>query len=96
MVGAEVSGAATAGNFVRGDATLTADFAAVNVDVVFNNIRDLTTSAPRADITWNDIPITGGAFRTDTIQGSFYGQNHEEVGGIFGRSNLQGAFGAKR
>ena len=96
MVGADVSLTATAGNFVQGNATLSADLTRANLDVTFSNIRDLTTNASHANITWADIPMADGAFDAGTIQGSFYGSDHGEVGGIFSRNNLQGAFGAKR
>ena len=96
MVGADVSLTTTAGNFVQGDATLSADLTRANLDVTFSNIRDLTTDASHADITWADISMIDGGFDAGTIQGSFYGSDHGEVGGIFSRNNLHGAFGAKR
>ena len=33
---------------------------------------------------------------SDRISGQFYGPNHEEVGGVFERNMIVGAFGAKR
>lgn len=100
MVGADRSPTdrrdATVGNFIRGDATLTVDFAQTNVDVVFDNIMDLETERVLLDMEWTDIPMTDGAFETGTIQGRFYGEDHEEVGGIFERDLILGAFGAKR
>ena len=47
-------------------------------------------------MTWNDLPLNAGEFGSDTIQGVFYGPNHEEVGGVFRRDGLLGAFGGTR
>ena len=50
--------------------------------------------------SWDDLPLTNGAFSGSNgfeyIEGSFYGDNHEEVGGIFRDLNLYGAFGATK
>lgn len=75
---------------VQGDARISYDLAASNVDVMFSNL-------PRwADMTWMDLTVTNGRFGSHSIDGQFYGPNHEEVGGIFERSNLLGAFGARQ
>ena len=51
-------------------------------------------------MTWGGLTVTNGTFGTDSegdsIQGQFYGPNHEEVGGIFERDQFVGAFGAGR
>ena len=57
-------------------------------------------------ISWSDLPLTNGAFtggapdgstRMDgSIEGRFYGVNHEEVGGVFQQGGFAGAFGATR
>ena len=96
MVGADISHAGTTGNVVRGDASLTVDFASAQIDVTFGNIEDLSANTRHPDITWTDLPLMAGGFRSDTIEGRFYGHDHEEVGGIFNRNNLYGAFGATR
>ena len=36
------------------------------------------------------------ALAASDIKATFYGPNHEEVGGVFERDNIVGAFGAKR
>ena len=60
----------------------------------------LDTGDQRSDMVWKDVPITDGGFGTgsdgDSIQGNFYGPNHQEIGGIFERDQVIGAFGAKR
>lgn len=86
---------------IRGDADVTiADFLDPEVDVAFTNISDLDTGDRRSDMMWEDIPATDGSFGTgsdgDSIQGHFYGPNHQEIGGIFERDHVIGAFGAKR
>lgn len=101
MVGRDVSASAARGNAIRGDADLTvADFNDPQVDVAFTNIGNIDTGGSRDDMTWSRIPLTSGSFGTgsdgNSIQGTFYGPNHEEVGGVFERDQVIGAFGAKR
>lgn len=84
---------------VQGDATLTADFAASNIDVAFTNIRDTETGAARASIMFDNVPFTSDGFASHAngrIEGKFYGPGHVEAGGIFERGNTIGAFGARR
>ncbi len=86
---------------IAGDAVLTiADFPDPRIAVTFTNIKDLGTDQARDDMTWSGIPLTDGGFATGTagnsIQGQFYGPGHEEVGGVFERNQVIGAFGAKR
>lgn len=75
------------------------DFARPDVDVAFTGIVDARGRA-RADLRWEDIPLSQGRFQArDTagsIEGRFYGSDHGEVGGIFERDRLMGAFGASR
>ncbi len=88
----------------QGDATLTADFAASNVDVAFTNIHEAMTGSPRNSIRFNDVPFTADGFSSGSrtgsrfIDGTFYGPNHAEVGGVFetDNGNKFGFFGAKR
>ena len=84
---------------MQGDATLTADFAASNIDVAFTNIHEVDTGAARASIRFADVPMTGDGFASRAngrIEGKFYGPGHAEAGGIFERGHTIGAFGAKR
>lgn len=99
--GGMVGGAVGSGrSLVRGDATLTLDMAQMAMDVAFTNIRDAGSGQSRADMMWDGLAVTNGTFGTDrqgdSIQGQFYGPNHEEVGGIFERDQIIGAFGAGR
>ena len=96
------------------------------VDVAFTNIRHEATGAGIEDMRWGDLPLRSGAFgispvgadaaeisrhpASQGISGWFYGPNHEEAGGLFGRSEVSldahaavgvraevsGAFGARR
>lgn len=100
MVGADVSTTDTGGNLIEGNAEITiADFSDPKVGVEFTNVRDIDASASRSDMTWSGIPLTAGSFDTgsdgNSIGGKFYGPNHEEVGGIFERNQIIGAFGAR-
>ena len=101
MIGGDVSDTALFGNVIQGDAEIDIDdFNNPDVDIRFTNIYDLDAGNTRASMSWNNISVSNGAFTTGSdanqIQGKFYGPNHEEVGGIFERNNVVGAFGAKR
>ena len=83
----------------QGDATLTLDFAASNLDAAFTNVHEVETGASRASISFSDVPLTedGFAFHADRrIEGQFFGPDHAEAGGIFESGNTVGAFGATR
>ena len=100
MVGNASSSKAIGGDWVRGDATLTFDLNRSDLDVAFTNIRDIDAGHRYQNITWRNIPVTAGSFSSgfdeNSIEGRFYGPNHEEVGGVFERNEIVGAFGAKR
>ena len=100
MVGGDTSLTANRGNRIMSDASLTFDLSREDIDVTFTNIRDIDAGRPHGHITWQNIPVTSGSFSTgfigNSIDGRFYGPNHEEVGGIFERNQIAGAFGAKR
>ena len=100
MVGGDTSSTANRGNRIQGDATLTFDLSQRDLDVAFTNIRDIDAGRQHGNIAWQNIPVLSGSFSTgldgNSIDGRFYGPNHEEVGGIFERNQIIGAFGAKR
>ena len=84
-------------NAVQGDAAVTVDFARNNAGVAFTNIKDLGTRSGLPSMEWSGLAIgTDGRFGASDIKATFYGPNHEEVGGVFERNNIVGAFGAKR
>ena len=101
MVGIDISNTRDNGNRIQGDAEVRIDdFLNPDVDVSFTNVFDLYTRAERPSMTWQNLPLAGGSFKTGSggnqINGKFYGPNHEEVGGIFERNQIVGAFGARR
>ena len=91
---------------VQGNATIDIDdFANPDIDVLFDNIINLNDeNVTISDMNWNNLTLTDGAFNNNgdtdpangSIQGVFYGTAHNEVGGIFDRENIIGAFGAIR
>lgn len=77
---------------VIGDASITIEnFENPELDVAFTEL-----SEGRADMNWDSITVSSGRFDGGSIEGSFYGPNAEEVGGVFDRDGIIGAFGAKR
>ena len=101
MVGVDVSNSSTRGNEIQGDARITIDdFLTPAVDVLFSNVFDLWDDTSRNDMRWRNLSLTNGSFGSGSggnkINGKFYGPNHEEVGGVFERNRIVGAFGAKR
>ena len=66
----------------------------VRVDIT--DLADVASGNPYDDMTWRNIPLRAGGFETFAIKGQFFGPNHEEVGGIFERDEIIGAFGAIR
>ncbi len=103
MIGGRIGETADFGDPLRGDATLTYDFGNADMDVAFTNIRSIRAvevPATYPNMTWQNLPVRdgrfGGGFDDPTIEGRFYGPNHEEVGGIFQRNRIVGAFGGKR
>ena len=115
MVGKFESYLEPASNLLTGDATVTVGMdgtARDRVSVRFSNITDSGTGAKHSGLSWINLPLRNGAFHyenasvedtTGTIRGSFYGANHEEVGGVFegileseAYRRMTGAFGATR
>ena len=98
MLGAEASRLDT----VHGDATVTVDFATAETAVAFTNILNLARGTSLPSMRWSDLAIdSSGRFSarsggTASLVGTFYGPNHEEVGGVFERNDIAGAFGARR
>lgn len=102
MVGTPATGRG-AGDRLQGDAALNYDLASGTLDVGFSSIRNIDRGAAHSmeTVLFNDLTIDpDGTFRTgragDLIQGGFYGPGHAEAAGVFERSNIVGAFGAKR
>ncbi len=83
---------------VSGSARLEIDFSDATIDVDFTDFDTV-----HDDISWEALQVTGGSFRAfhdrqylPTIEGAFYGAEHQGVAGEFNRDNLSGVFGAVR
>lgn len=81
---------------VNGKASLTFDMADP-LDATFTQVRGVRVYP---DMSWTNVPVANGTFTYgdggDFLAGTFYGANHEEVGGVFEQNQLIGAFGARR
>lgn len=48
-------------------------------------------------LRWENVPLDAGGFRSSDasgfVAGLLYGPDHEEIGGVFERDRLRGAFG---
>ena len=80
---------------VSGNARLEVDFSDSTVDVDFTDFN-----GGHGDLSWQGLQMTAGAFRDSqsqpTIEGAFYGTNHQGAAGKFDHANLEGVFGAVR
>ena len=82
---------------VQGDASVTVDFTEIDADVSFTNVFNLDAKTAIGSMHWSNLVIgPDGRFGSSDIKATFYGRNHEEVGGVFERNNIVGAFGATR
>ncbi len=95
MTGVNTSGSAR-GRLVQGDAIIDFTRRGANdsfLSVDFSNI----SGASRSGFGWNSIRVgANGTFDAGSINGSFFGPNHEEIAGTFHAFNIMGAYGAKR
>ena len=80
---------------VSGSARLEVDLDRATVDVELTDF-----DGEYADLSWQGLQVSGGSFRDApsqaTIEGAFYGMNHQGVAGEFDHDDLQGVFGAVR
>ena len=72
-----------------------------SADVRFTEIENQQSGRTYADMQWGALAITSSGFSreragTDRIAGQFYGPEQEEVGGVFERDGINGAFGGRR
>ena len=102
MVGTPATGD-RAGHLLQGDATLRYSLDTEMLDATFDGIRDLNRDAAHSteSVQFDDVPVSAdGTFRSgetgNRIQGAFYGTDHAETAGILEKSNIIGAFGAKK
>ncbi len=81
---------------ISGNAHLEVDFSDSTIDIDFTDFE-----AGHSDMSWRSLQLVEGAFRGPqvgqaTIQGAFYGTEHQGVAGTFDRDRLRGVFGARR
>ena len=80
---------------VSGNARLEVDFDDTTVDIDFTDFE-----AGHDDMSWQALRVQNGAFRDTrgltTIEGAFYGTEHQGAAGKFDRDHLLGVFGAVR
>ena len=101
--GATVASIKASREFIFGEATITANFMDTNVDLEFDNWRDLDNQelSNMDAITYQDAEFANGRFslRRNNITeafGRFYGTDHAEVGGWFNTEDVTGSFGGTR
>lgn len=95
----------TLDNFIhQGNVTIDIDdFNNPDVDVVISDWNgDRSNQGSGTSFQWQNMTLSNGAFSEEGVgdylylRGRFYGDNHEEVGGVFSDTNYHGAFGATR
>ena len=103
MLGRDLRASPGRGQAIRGDADVTVEFgaAAITADVAFTDIVNIETGDVRNDMAWRGLAVEDGGFARrnapgDTVSGRFYGPDEEEVGGVFERDGIAGAFGGRR
>ena len=103
ILGRDLGASPGRGQAVRGDADVTVEFgaAAIAADVAFTGIVNIETGAALTDMGWRGLAVEDGGFARrnapgDTVSGRFYGPGEEEVGGVFERDGIAGAFGGRR
>ena len=94
MVGVTV-GRSSLGPEVTADADMTVNLGAASLELAFTNIAD-RSGVRSDDIRWQGVPMHGGSFQAAGPDGHFYGPNHEEAGGVFRCSGIEGAFSLAR
>ena len=99
VTGVDTSLTETQGHLIQGQARI--DLESLHgepvVDVAFTDLYDLDTEEARESLLWQDVEVTPDGFTDGTsLDGRFYGPNHEEAGGVFERDHIIGAFGATR
>ena len=70
----------------------------VDIDDLSSPDVDATINLGFISSRYDNMPLMNGTFEEENgqIRGSFYGDNHEEVGGVISTTNDYGAFGATR
>ena len=103
VLGRDLAVSSDRGKALQGTATIEVEFGptGMKADVLFRDIAVIQSGASRPDMVWRDLVVCEGAFEeyeapSERIRGRFYGPDQQEVGGIFERDNITGAFGGVR
>lgn len=104
MFGRDVGDSSARGRALQGDAEITVDFddESTLASVKLSNIEDIIVRTKYRDMEWRNLEIDQGSFsrhRAGTgnyISGQFFGPREQEVGGVFERDEVAGAFGGVR
>ncbi len=103
MLGRDMRASPDRGRAIRDDADVTVTFGAdaMTADVTFTGIVNIETGDARNDMAWHGLALEDGGFDRrnapgDSVSGRFYGPAEEEVGGVFEKDGIAGAFGARR
>lgn len=90
-------------DLIQGNADISIDFSSNSTNIssiMFSKVFNITTGNSVTSMDWENVPIrANGTFTSTTggdIEGTFYGTGHTEIGGIFNRNDILGAFGATR
>ena len=103
VVGRDASVASSLESVVEGEAVIAVRMEAsgMRADVAFSELANAHTGTAYDDMAWTGMAVTAGGFAReaaadDTIRGRFLGPDREEVGGVFERAGIAGAFGGRR
>ncbi|MDE0111716.1 MAG: hypothetical protein OXI87_06190 [Albidovulum sp.] len=103
MFGRDVSDSRARGRALQGDAEVIVDFQddSATASVKFSNIEGIRFRANYNNMEWRELEIDQGSFGRrvgagNYISGQFFGPEEQEVGGIFERNDIAGAFGGVR
>ena len=82
---------------------LSYDLDSATLDAVFSSIQNVDRLQPHSvsAVRFDNVNVSSrGTFQAGSlnnqIQGGFYGPDHAEAAGVFEKSNIIGAFGAKK
>ena len=103
MFGRDVGNSKSRGYAVRGDANIFVAFdsAGTSASVEFFNIKSLKNGTRYHDMAWRKLAVENGVFGhregiDNYIAGRFFGPEEQEIGGVFEKDNVAGAFGGIR
>ena len=101
VVGTDVTESDSRGHTILGDVEISiADVLDSLAEISFTNLFDIDANTSRSSMTWSEVEVSDGAFVAggdgSRVEGTFYGPGHLEVGGVFERDGILGAYAAQR